>query len=533
MRRLAILAVALVAVLAPTLVAERARGAAPSAAPLAIAETKSDSAKPPAARNQRTPRNAVFNFLSLAREGRWNEAARCIEEPAGGWKALDGEVRAARALKLVLDERLWIDLESVSDDAAAPAPLRLGTIVEGSGGREIELVVELAPEAGEWRFTRASVEGVPAMARALGVWWVAGLPGFLTDTQFADIQLWQWVALAAIAIVGVVLGVFVSRIVRRGAELGSARGLGAVAESVAAFAAPAGFLLSLLAMRVVEPALALSLPARQSVGLGARAGMVFVVAWAVARWLRAMSVLLEARLAERGIGDATSIVRIGRAVAVALVYLLGVSAALQVFGLDLSAVVAGLGIGTAALALASQQTLGNLFGGASVLADRVLVPGDTCQIGGVVATVEKIGIRSTQLRTVDRTLLVVANGDLAQSRIEKMSARDGFRLSTVLGLRYETPAATMRAVVEDVRARLAGEPLVDPDSIRVHFLAFNSSSLDIDVKALFRNTDALEYRNAVERLNLDLLGIVERHGTGFAFPSQTVYLAKDTAPRAT
>ncbi|MFM1824012.1 MAG: hypothetical protein RI967_2278, partial [Planctomycetota bacterium] len=494
------------------------------AAPTASTETKS----PSAVRDQRTPRNAVFLFLSLAREGRWSEAARCIEEPAAGWAALGGEERLARAFKLVLDERLWVDLGAIPDAVDERSPWLLGTVVEG----ELELPVELVRTDGEWRFAARALEGTPAMARALGVWWVAGLPGFLTDTQFAEIQLWQWIALAAIAIVGVVLGVLVSRIVRRGAELGSARGFGAVAASVAAFAAPAGFLLSLLAMRLAQPALALSVPARASVGLGTRAAMVFVVAWAVARWLRAMSVVLEARLEARGIGDATSIVRVGRVVAVALVYLLGVSAALQVFGLDLSAVVAGLGIGTAAIALASQQTLGNLFGGASVLADRVLVPGDTCQIGGVVATVEKIGIRSTQLRTADRTLLVVANGDLAQSRIEKMSARDAFRLSTVLGLRYETPAATMEAVVADLRARLAADALVDPDSIRVHFLAFNSSSLDIDLKANFRTTDALEYRNAVERLNLDILGIVERRGTGFAFPSQTVYLAKDAAPRA-
>jgi MscS family membrane protein len=523
MRRLAILLAAFVAIVAP-LAASAPAGASASMS----AAVNEEKRTPPAVRDQRTPRNAVFLFLSLAREARWAEAARCIEEPAAGWTALGGEERAARALKLVLDERLWIDLGSVTDDAEAPVPVRLGAVVAG----DAELAVELAPEAGDWRFTRATIEGTPAMARRLGVWWVAGLPGFLTDIQFADIQLWQWIALAAIAVVGVVLGVFVSRLVRRGAELGSASGLGPAAGSVAAFAAPAGFLLSLLAMRAAEPALALSVPARASVGLGTRAATVFVLAWAVARWLRAMSVVLEARLEARGIGDATSIVRIGRVVAVGLVYLLGVSAALQVFGLDLSAVVAGLGIGTAAIALASQQTLGNLFGGASVLADRVLVPGDTCQIGGVVATVEKIGIRSTQLRTADRTLLVVANGDLAQSRVEKLSARDAFRLSAVLGLRYETPAATMEAVVADLRARLAADPLVDPDSIRVHFLAFNSSSLDIDLKATFRTTDALEYRNAVERLNLDILGVVERRGTGFAFPSQTVYLAKDAAPRA-
>jgi MscS family membrane protein len=166
-----------------------------------------------------------------------------------------------------------------------------------------------------------------------------------------------------------------------------------------------------------------------------------------------------------------------------------------------------------------------------VIADKVLKPGDTCAINGTVATVERIGLRSTTLRTADRTVLVVANGDLAQSRVEKLSERDGFRYSAVLGLRYETSAASMKAILERLRARLAAESLVDPASVRVHFLTFGSSSLDVDVKAMVRTTDAAVYRATVERLNLDIMEIVQGNGSGFAFPSQTVYLARDAAPQ--
>jgi MscS family membrane protein len=101
----------------------------------------------------------------------------------------------------------------------------------------------------------------------------------------------------------------------------------------------------------------------------------------------------------------------------------------------------------------------------------------------------------------------------------------------VLGVRYETTASQMRRIVGDIRALLENDAMVDPASVRVHFLLFNNSSLDIDIKALIRTDDPAKFRETLERLNLEFMEIVARHGSGFAFPSQTVYLARDSAPR--
>jgi MscS family membrane protein len=494
--------------------------------------TDSESPKPPHAptpeRNQRTPRNAVYNFLELAREGNWKAAGAMLEKPEGGWPEGVEPERLARALKTVLDTRLWIDLTGVPDEADGgneffDGGVSLGEIVAEGAAVDIRL----ENDTGEWAVSSETVQAIPQVAREVGGWWVSALPPFFVDVRLAEIELWQWIGLSAIAILGVLAGVVVARILGRGAAAGEQRGFGAIAISLGAVAAPIGFILSFVAMQIAEDSLALSVPARENLSLGTRAATAFVFAWAAARWIRAMSVILEKKLEARGIAEAVGIVRIGRVIAAALVYILGVSAALQFFGLDLSAVIAGLGIGTAAIALASQQTLGNLFGGASVLVDRVLRPGDTVSMGGTIATVERIGIRSTQLRTPDRTLLVVANGDLAQSRIEKLSARDGYRFSAVLGLRYETTPAQMRAIVAALRAALTADQAVDAGSVRVHFLAFGSSSLDIDIKATVRTTDIAVFRETSERLNLAFMDIVEAHGSAFAFPSTTVYMARD------
>jgi MscS family membrane protein len=506
----------------------RAGSGAASASGAAGAPT-ADPPVPPAAqdepqRGQATPRDAAFTFIVLARDGEWESAARILEKPAAGWPGGERPERIARALKRVLDQRLWLDFARVPGAEANRSDgawrVSLGTVE----ARGTTLDVSLVRTPGGWMFAASTVEGVPSMARALGMWWVVSLPSMMSDVRVAEIELWQWIGLALIVSVGVAAGWTVSRSLRRGARLDALQRLGPVAQSVVAVAAPLGVLLSLLAMRLAQPLLGLSAPARENLALGSRALTLLTIAWAVARWLRIVTAAIEHQMERRGIADATSIVRVGRVVATGLVWLLGVAAALQTFGLDLSAVIAGLGIGTAAIALASQQTLGNLFGGASLVADRVVHPGDLVTVNGVTGTVERIGIRSTHLRTADCTLVVVANGDLAQSRIEKLSGRSGFRYVTTLGLLYETPPAAIRTILSELRARLAAEPLVDREQLFVHFVSFGQSSLDVDVRAVFRTEDFAAYRAAVERVNLDFIDIVNRNGSGFAFPSRTVYV---------
>ena len=476
------------------------------------------------ARGSDTPRNAAFTFIVLARDGDWADAADMLEKPADGWPEGVPAARIARALKSILDHRLWLDFPSVPGVAAnapgAPGRVTIGVV----DTPETVLEVEMLRVDDRWIFTAATVQGVPGMARAIDVWWVSALPEFLVNVRVAEIELWQWGGLLAIATVGLLIGWALTWLIRHG----MLRFLGPATEPLVTVLTPVIFLLSVLGMRVAQPFLVLSAPARENLSLGSRAAMVFVIAWIVVRWLRVVAIAVENQMARRGIADGAAIVRIGRGAAVAVVWLLGVAAALQIFGLDLSTVIAGLGIGTAAIALASQQTLANLFGGASVVADQVLNVGDTCMIDGKIATVERIGVRSTQLRTADRTVLVVPNGDLAQARIEKLSARDGFRHVVTLGLRYETGPDTVLAIVGELEQRMKDEPLVDPKSAMAHFTGFGESALNVEVRGMFRTLDMPTYRAAVQRLNADFMRIVARHGSGFAFPSRTVYMAQDT-----
>jgi len=476
------------------------------------------------ARGSDTPRNAAFTFIVLARDGDWHDASDMIERPAAGWPEGASPERIARALKGILDHRLWLDFPSLPGASAnapgAPTRVNIGVI----DTPETVLEVEMVRVDDRWVFTAGTAEGVPAMARALGLWWVSALPEFLVNIRIAEIDLWQWLGLMAIGGAGLLVGWGFTWLLRHGVL----SILGPAVQPLATVFTPLIFLLSVVGMRVAQPILVLGAPGRENLSLGSQAAMVFVIAWLVVRWIRVMSVAIEQQMARRGITDGLSILRMGRSAVTGVVWLLGVAAALQIFGLDLSTVIAGLGIGTAAIALASQQTLSNLFGGASVVADQVLNVGDTCKIDGNIATVERIGVRSTQLRTADRTVLVVANGDLAQSRIEKLSARDGFRHVATIGVRYETPPEMMLAIVADIEKRLREDPLVEPSSAMAHFVGFGDSSLNIEMRAMFRTLDMPTYRAAIQRINVDCMRIVARHGSGFAFPSRTIYMAQDT-----
>ncbi len=149
-----------------------------------------------------------------------------------------------------------------------------------------------------------------------------------------------------------------------------------------------------------------------------------------------------------------------------------------------------------------------------------------------VGTVEEIGLRSTRIRTLDRTLISIPNGKLADMRLESFSARDRMRLAAMVGLVYDTTAAQMRQVLEGLERVLREHPRIWPDAVVVRFSALGASSLDIEVMAWFQTSDWGEFQLMRQDVLLSFMDVVEKAGTSFAFPTRTVHLvqAKETAP---
>jgi MscS family membrane protein len=212
-----------------------------------------------------------------------------------------------------------------------------------------------------------------------------------------------------------------------------------------------------------------------------------------------------------------------RATKVAVV-VMAVLSILSHAGYPVGTLIAGLGIGGLALALGAQKTLENVFGAFSLAADEPFHIGDFVKIDGVLGTIESIGLRSTRIRTLDRTLVVIPNGKLAEMRTESYAARDRLRLEGTVSLVYQTTADQMRRVLAGLEGVLRAQPKVWPDAVIVRFRALGPSSLDIDTVAWFTTTDWGEFQGIRQEILLRFMEVVAAAGTSFAHPTQTIHL---------
>jgi MscS family membrane protein len=153
--------------------------------------------------------------------------------------------------------------------------------------------------------------------------------------------------------------------------------------------------------------------------------------------------------------------------------------------------------------------------------------GDFCRFGDKIGTVEEIGLRSTRVRTLDRTVVTVPNAEFSSLQIENFAKRDRVRLNTVLGLRYETNNEQLRFVLTRLKEMLLAHPKIDPDSARVRFVSFGAYSLDIEINAYALTPDWNEFLAIREDIYLRIMDVVEEAGSGFAFPSSTTYIGRD------
>jgi MscS family membrane protein len=203
---------------------------------------------------------------------------------------------------------------------------------------------------------------------------------------------------------------------------------------------------------------------------------------------------------------------------------------IQNLGYSVSSLLAGLGIGGLAVALAAQESLGNFFGSISIIADRPFKVGDWIQVGDRVdGDVEEIGLRSTRVRTWSKSQLTIPNKVMAGEIIENWSRMPKRRVKQIVGVTYETKPEDMGALVEDIRELLRADEDVHQEFILVNFTDFGASSLDILVYYFTKTTKWLEHMDVRQRINLKIMKAVNARGLSIAFPTRTVYFEGDIA----
>lgn len=275
----------------------------------------------------------------------------------------------------------------------------------------------------------------------------------------------------------------------------------------------------------------LELPAEldRVVLLAFKAGVLVVVFWAFMRAIDVVADVLTEVAKEKDLGIAT-FAPLLKKTARFFFMVIGVILIIQNLGYSVGSLLAGLGIGGLAVALAAQDSIANFFGSVVVATDRPMRVGDVITIGSHTGTVEEVGLRSTRLRTREKTLVTIPNKMMANEVIENFSAISRRRVQMTLGVTYEATADQMEAVLSDLRKVLREDESIDQNEMQVvHFNAFGASSLDILVIFYAKTGDYVESLEVREKISLKLMRTVLARGLSFAFPTQTLYLEGEIA----
>ena len=480
-----------------------------------------------------TPRGTVLGFLSAGRKGDRALARQYL----GGRTNGDAGEELARQLFVVLDARLPARLTQLSEspEGSRANPLEpdlemIGT-VEGPDG-PVDVVLErVRPAKADpiWVFSPRTLDAVPALyadlerTRQRRLW-----PGFF-EKRFGNVPLFEAVSIVLGFLLLYLVTVVLSRALTPVATLVWRRILRRTGGPADVLPASARMLLMSVVAHWLASIVRLSLLVRQSLSNITSLMIIATGAWFLIEINGVVERHLLRQVPRMNSAGTISLLRVGRRMVDVIVIFVALLATLRHFGVDPTPIVAGLGVGGIAVALAAQKTLENVIAGASLIFDQAVRVGDFLKMGEIQGTVDAIGLRSTRIRTLDRTIVSVPNGQIANMSLETLSARDKFWFHPLVGLSYETTGDQLRAVVEGVRALLGRTQAVDGDSIRVRFLRLGPFSMDVDVFAYVFARDWSHFLEIQEQLLLAITDIVRDAGTSIAFPSQTMYVRNASA----
>jgi len=257
--------------------------------------------------------------------------------------------------------------------------------------------------------------------------------------------------------------------------------------------------------------------------------MALAAYWLITRITQDVSARIISRLTASGRMGERSVVSLARRFLEVLAFIIIGLIALSSLGVNVTAALAGLGIGGLAIGLGAQKTFENLLGGISILTDKALQIGDACRIGDQRGTVEDIGLRSTKLRTEERTVVTIPNGTVANAVLENFRQRDKILFRQTVRLRYNLAPDHVRYALQELRQTLKQNNRVEDASSRVRLLRFVDAGMDVEIYAYLLVRDYADFLALQEDLLLNIADTLERTGAGVAFPAPTTLLAKEVA----
>ena len=485
---------------------------------------------------RRTPRGTVQGFIEAIADENYTKAALYLNLDRKQKK--QGE-QLAHTLQRLLDHGGKINPYSLindtyngrDDDNLGPDLDRIGSATVNGENFDLFLEKTEDPSGGPvWLFSSTTVQRIPVEIEQASTPLVdQALPQAAVKRKWGGVPVGHWLGLLLIALLSYMLAwclvyavQFVLRNTWRRAKDEPIAGI------IIAFTLPLQLYLALLFFFEFSQRAGISIIVRQrfsvlTVIMGL--GVFILLLW---RLVDVLGHFLERRMIRYQHQAGLSAVLFLRRGAKIAVFVFGIIALLSTLGFDVTTGLAALGVGGLALALGAQKTVENFVGSVTLLADQPIRVGDFCKVGDTLGTVENIGMRSTRIRTNDRTVVTIPNGDFSSQRIENYAHRDRIWFHPTFGIRCDTSPDQIRYLLVELRSILYAHPKIDPESARVRFIGVGTSSFNLEVFSYVLTREYDEFLEIQEDLLLRMMDVIDASGSGFAYPSQTVYLGRDT-----
>jgi len=496
-----------------------------SAAPV---ETQEPVAPPEAMRKTEkfgrdTPHSSVHRFLKAVDDNDYETAAEYLDF-RNLPKTMDvhkGRVYAQQ-LEVILDRGLWVNVDALSpepegfsDDGLPSYRDLIGTV--DLHGENVDILLQRVPGDENdrvWKFSNTTVANIPRLHEVYGYgqfgeW----LSGHLPDRSFLGLLTWQWVLLIGLLAAGysvTYLGTWpVFYLLRR-------RESGLGSRAVLLIAAPLRLLITLLITKqwfyVVRP----SVEARAVAE--ANTLMTIVILWFTFRLIDLIRVHYTATMEARGRDYVTVLLRPAATAAKIVITIIALMTWIENLGFKATTLIAGLGVGGLAVALAAQKSIENLIGAITLYLSAPVKVGDLCRFGDQQGVIEEINLRATRIRTLDRTLIAVPNSIFAEMNLENLSVREKIRYEPHLCLSHAATAEQVRTVLQGIRAELAQHPDIDQENLYVRFNDFGERGLNLKSLIYVTTQDYQQFLGVAEELNLRIMDIAAAAGTELAEP---------------
>ena len=485
---------------------------------------------PPDDYDRGVPRTSVTGFLQAARKGDYERAEQYLDRRGlpPSMKDMSGQ-DLARQLKIVVDRKLLIDPELLSDDPQGhqddglPSSQDLLGQIETKNKKYTLLLQRVPREDGVliWKVAKKTVAEIPEMYEQVefgrfGEYLSSRLP----EVEILGSMLWQlvgFIILVVVCFLAVFLPTWLAAILllRRGTEKS--------VQAVRFLRGPLRLLAWILLVRslldLIHPTVTMQQVIRASTIL------IIAVAWTIIHLSDVVLDYQRDKIARSGRSSAAALFRPLKIFTRIVIVIVAFLVWLDNMGFSVTTIVAGLGVGGIAVALAAQRTFEDIIGTAVLFLSQPIRVGDFGRFGNTLGTVEEIGLRATKIRTLDNTVVTISNAEFSRIQIESFTAREKMWYHPRIGLTYETSQETMRLIIDRIGSLLRSDPRIFADSARIRFVEMGSYALNLDVFAYVKEQDYAQYLVVAEELNFAIMEIVEKAGARLALPSQELYLA--------